>query len=98
VVPQSRSTAAAPTAAGAAKPPTPAGAATGLTTERIRELHRELMQAKAKTNDKVEVSLSSLTRRLETTSQQLSQKHGGKHVEFAVVIKDGKAVVKPIVR
>jgi hypothetical protein len=56
------------------------------------------MQAKAKTNDSSDVSIASLTRKLETTAQQLRQKHVGKHIDFTVVIKDGKAVVKPIVR
>jgi hypothetical protein len=87
-----------PTPKAATEEPIPTSAASGLGAERVRQLHRELVEAKAKTNDKAEVSLSALTRRLEVTSQQLSQKHGGKHVDFAVVIKDGKAVVKPIVR
>ena len=70
----------------------------GPSAERVRELHRELMQAKAKINDSSEVSVASLSRKLEATVQQLLQKHVGKQVDFAVIIKEGKAVVKPIVR
>ncbi len=71
---------------------------TGLSTERVKELHRQLLDAKARTNDSTEVSLGSLARRLEATAKQLSQKHAGKQIDFTVVIKDGKAVVKPVVR
>ncbi len=71
---------------------------TGLSPDRVRELHRDLMQAKAKTHDDGAVSIGSLTRRLEATSKHLSQKHAGKKIDFAVIIKDGKAIVKPIVK
>jgi hypothetical protein len=69
-----------------------------LSAERVRALHHELVEAKSKTHEAGEVSLSSLTRKLETTAKALSVKHGGKQIDFAVVIKDGKAIVKPIVR
>jgi len=61
-------------------------------------LHHDLLEAKAKTADAGSVSLQALTRKLETTVKNLSEKHAGKRIDFAVVIKDGKAVVKPIVR
>lgn len=75
--------------------PSPSGA---LSAERVRALHHELVEAKIKTHEAGAVSLSSLTRKLETTAKALSVKHGGKQIDFAVVIKDGKAIVKPIVR
>ena len=70
----------------------------GLSADRVRELHRDLLEAKARTADAGVVSLNALTRKLETTVKQLSEKHSGKRIDFAIVIKDGKAVVKPIVR
>lgn len=75
--------------------PAPTGA---LSAERVRALHHELVEAKVRTHEVGEVSLSSLTRKLETTAKALSVKHRGKQIDFAVVIKDGKAIVKPIVR
>jgi hypothetical protein len=69
-----------------------------LSPDRILQLHRDLLQAKASTADPSSVSLDALTRRLESTASQLREKHAGKRIDFAVVIKDGKAVVKPIVR
>ena len=76
----------------------PQSSAAGLSAERVRQLHRDLLEAKAKTADAGTVSLNALTRKLESTAKQLSEKHAGKRIDFAVVIKDGKAVVKPIVR
>lgn len=88
-----------PRSAPAPAPVPPATASRGaLSPERVRELHRQLIEAKSKTNDSVEVSIGSLARKLEVTTKQLSQKHAGKKIDFTVVIKDGKAVVKPIVR
>jgi len=69
-----------------------------LSAERVRALHHELVEAKVRTHEAGEVSLSLLTHKLETTAQALRVKHSGKQIDFAVVIKDGKAIVKPIVR
>ena len=82
----------------AAQPKAAPSSTTGLSPDRVRELHRDLMQAKAKTNDAGTVSINSLTRKLEATSKQLSEKHAGKKIDFIVVIKDGKAIVKPVVK
>ncbi len=76
----------------------PEPASIGLSADRVRQLHHDLIEAKSKTADAGTVSLNALTRKLEATAKQLSEKHAGKRIDFAVVIKDGKAVVKPIVR
>ena len=82
-----------------APPARPAPSTTSsLSAERVAQLHHDLLEAKAKTADAGSVSLQALTRKLETTVKNLSEKHAGKRIDFAVVIKDGKAVVKPIVR
>jgi hypothetical protein len=92
----------APPATPIARPaaePRPAQASNpGLSADRVSQLHRDLLEAKAKTSDAGTVSLNALSRKLEATVKQLSEKHAGKRIDFAVVIKDGKAVVKPIVR
>ncbi len=85
-----------PPASADARPPQTSAA--GLSADRVRQLHRDLIEAKAKTSDAGTVSLNALTRKLEATVKQLGEKHAGKRIDFAVVIKDGKAVVKPIVR
>jgi hypothetical protein len=80
-----------------AKPTKPA-TASGLTDEKVRRLHQDLVEAKARTADTKPVSINALTRKLENTAKQLSEKHAGKRIDFVVVIKEGKAVVRPIVR
>ena len=91
-----RAPAVAPPVAPRPKPePPPTGT---LSAERVRTLHKELVEAKVRTHEAGEVSLSSLTHKLQTTAKALSAKHSGKQIDFAVVIKDGKAIVKPIVR
>ena len=78
-----------------ARPPT---ALTSVSADRVKQIHKDLLEAKAKTAEAGQVSLDALTRKLEATAKTLSEKHAGKRIDFAVVIKDGKAIVKPIVR
>ena len=66
--------------------------------ERVKQIHKDLVEAKAQTAEAGQVSLNALTRKLEATVKSLSEKHSGKKIDFAVVIKDGKAIVKPIIR
>jgi len=75
--------------------PQPAGA---ISPERVKQLHKDLMEAKAKTAESEKISLNALTRKLEASAKALAEKHAGKRIDFTVVIKDGKAIVKPIVR
>lgn len=73
-------------------------AATALNEERIRALHSKLNELKRQNREAGQVSLDGLARSLRATEQKLREKHAGRRIDFDVVIKDGKAVVKPIVR
>jgi len=42
--------------------------------------------------------MDSLAKSLRDSSEKLRQKHPGKTVDFDVQVKDGKTVLKPIVR
>jgi hypothetical protein len=65
----------------------------------VRELHSKLAEAKRQTNDRSSVSVEGLRKSLESAEAKLRSKHGAhRKVEFDIVIKDGKAVVKPVVR
>jgi hypothetical protein len=77
-----------------AKPATPAAA----TDERVRELHARLVEAKRQTQDSTAVSLEGLARSMRTTEAKLREAHKNRKIDFDVIIKDGKAVLKPIVR
>lgn len=82
-----------------ARPPArPAAAGGGLSDDRIRELHARLSDAKRQTNDGKGVSMDGLARQLRAAEQDLRKRHGNRKIDFDVVIKDGKAVVKPVVK
>lgn len=78
-----------------ARPPAPAGS---LSDDRLKEIHSRLLDAKRQTNDAKSVSLDGLSKQLKATEDKLRQQHGNRKIDFDVVIKDGKAVVKPIVK
>ena len=78
----------------AAKPP-----AAPLSEERLRELHAQLVDTKLKNNERGNVSLDKLTKSLRDAESQLRQKHGSRRrIDFDVIVKNGKVVLKPIVR
>jgi hypothetical protein len=85
-----------------AKAPAPAAAAappsTGLSDERVRQLHADLASARQKLNVTSTISVDSLAKSLRETEAKLRAQHGGRAVDFQVVIKDGKPIVKPLVR
>ena len=76
----------------------PAAAPAGLTEDRVRELHARLVEAKRQTQDAGSVSVEGLAKSLKATEAKLREQHKNRRIDFDVVIKDGKAVLKPIVR
>lgn len=80
----------------AARPPAAGGA---LSDERLRELHAQLMDTKRQNNERGKVSLEKLTKSVRDAESQLRQKHGSRRrIDFDVIVKNGKVVLKPIVR
>jgi glutamate mutase epsilon subunit len=88
-------TVAQPLAATAARKPQ---ASAELSDERVRQLHARLVEAKLQTKDAGAVSVEGLARSLKATEAKLREQHKNRKIDFDVVIKDGKAVIKPIVR
>jgi hypothetical protein len=81
----------------AAARPAPNGEAS-LSDERVRALHAELVAAKRNLKQGDAVSVDSLARTLRETEKKLRAQHQGRNVDFQIVVKDGKPIVKPIVR
>ena len=73
-------------------------ASAGLSSTQVQELHRKLVAAKRQTNDAAPVSADRLGRKLEATAAKLRAAHGNRRIDFDVVIRDGRAIIKPIVR
>ncbi|MEP7050199.1 MAG: MXAN_5187 C-terminal domain-containing protein [Pseudomonadota bacterium] len=78
-------------------PPMPSAAALPADA-RVRELHARLLEAKRQTQDPSTVSMEGLARSMKATEAKLREQHKNRKIDFDVVIKDGKAVLKPIVR
>ena len=92
--------AAMPAAAPAPAAPKPAAAAAsgaGVDDARLRDLHTRLQQAKQQTKE-ANVSYEGLAKSIRAAEAKLREQHKNRKIDFDVVIKDGKAVVKPIVR
>ncbi len=72
---------------------------TALSDRQLRDLHSRLMQARDRTGDRTRVTVEALAKTVDSAAAKLRQQHGQhRRIEFEVVIKDGKAVVRPIVR
>ncbi len=94
---------AAPPPRPAAPPPKPAARPAeapraGLSDERVKALHEKLSALKKENREASQVSLESLKRTLHDAESKLREKHQGRKIDFEVVIRDGKAIVKPTVR
>ncbi|MBN2192670.1 MAG: hypothetical protein JW751_07615 [Polyangiaceae bacterium] len=77
----------------------PAGPPGQLSDERVRAIHARLVEAKQQTSDVSTVSLEVLRNSLAAAQAKLQAQHGShRNVDFEVVIKNGKAVLKPVVR
>jgi hypothetical protein len=68
----------------------------GLPRERVAELHQKLRSLSPPSVRPA--SLLRLSRALEEVEAKLKAEHGDCTVTFDVVFRDGKALVKPIVR
>jgi hypothetical protein len=67
--------------------------------DKIDRLHRELSEAQAKHDPGSRtVSRKALAESLRMTEAKLRHKHSGKEIEFRVVLKDGRAAIKPVVK
>jgi hypothetical protein len=89
--------AAPPVPAPALKPAPIAASSANVDDARLRDLHTRLQQAKQQTKEG-NVSYEGLAKSIRATEAKLREQHKNRTIDFDVVIKDGKAVVKPIVR
>ena len=86
-----------PAAAKAARPVEPPTAASA--DERTRQIYSKYVETrKALGESTAAITMDSLAKSLRDSSEKLRQKHPGKTVDFDVQVKDGKTVLKPIVR
>jgi len=86
----------APGPRSAAPAPAPA-LATGVSEAQVRELHDAYVAAKKRCGEDVSrISYEAVARTVAKQGPELMAKFGARSVEFKVVVKDGKAVLKAI--
>jgi hypothetical protein len=72
-------------------------AASRLDDQRVKQLHQDLVTERRRLNQPGKVSVEALAASLRDTESKLKKQYAGKDVDFRVVVKDGKAIVKPVV-
>jgi hypothetical protein len=74
-----------------------AAAEARLDDARVRALHGQLVEERRRLNQAGKVSVDTLAKSLRATESKLRRQYTGQNVDFHVVVRDGKAVVKPII-
>jgi hypothetical protein len=81
-----------------APPPQATTAVGGISDARLKQIHAEFAAAKRQARQTDAVSLDALAKSLRESEKRILAQHPGRTVDFHVVLKDGKPIVKPIVR
>jgi hypothetical protein len=66
---------------------------------RIRQIYGQFVEAKRKANESTaSVTYEKIAANLESAAKELRAKHKARSVDFEVVMKNGKPVLKPVVK
>jgi hypothetical protein len=77
----------------------PARPAEDLSGDRLREIYSQYVQSRRDRNESTAgITFEKLADSLRTQADKLREKHAAKRVDYEVVVKDGKTLIKPIVR
>jgi hypothetical protein len=69
-----------------------------MSDERVREIYTRYVEAKRRQNESTAaITYEAVAKSLRESSAKLREKHG-KAVDFEVAVKDGKAVLKPVIK
>ncbi len=74
------------------------GGGGGMTDERMRRLYNVYMQAKKRTGERSNISFESLKAQLDKQIPAIKKKHNCQNVDFKVVLKNGKAMLKAVTK
>lgn len=70
-----------------------------LSDERLRQLYSQYVEMKRTQKESTAaLSYDSLARSLIESSEKLKEKHVGKKVDFEVAVKDGRTILRPVVK
>lgn len=66
---------------------------------RLRQIYGQFVEAKRKANESTaSVTYEKIAANLESAARELRAKHKARSVDFEVVMKNGKPVLKPVVK
>lgn len=69
-----------------------------MSDDRVRELYARYVEAKRRQNESTAaITFEAVAKSLRESSAKLREKHG-KAVDFEVAVKDGKAILKPVLK
>ena len=77
-------------------PPSAAVAAGGISEQKLAQLHKVYIEAKRRTGEQSNLTLDALRAQVAKQVPVIQAKHGCEKVDFKVVLKDGKAMLKAI--
>jgi hypothetical protein len=80
----------------AAKTPGAGGDGAGMSDDRMKRLYNVYMQAKKRTGENTNLSYDGLKKQLAKQIPAIKKKHNCKNVDFKVVLKNGKAMLKAV--
>jgi hypothetical protein len=70
-----------------------------LSEERVRQIYNQYVDTKRSQQESTaSFTYENLAKSLRDSSEKLRQKHRGKSVDFEVAVKDGKTILRPIVK
>jgi hypothetical protein len=80
--------------------PAPRAAKEGhLSEERVRQIYTQYVDTKRSLKESTaSITYESLSKSLQDSTEKLRQKHTGRSVDFEVTIKDGRTILRPIVK
>ncbi len=83
----------------AARAPTASVPGDGISESRTRQIYKDLVEAKRKCNESTaSVTYDGLVKTLRDSESRLRERHKGRNIDFEVVVKDGKTLLKPVVK
>ena len=85
-----------PAAAPAAPASTQGAGMGGLSEQKLQQLHKVYLEAKRRTGEQSNLTLDALRAQVAKQVPAIQQKHNCQQVDFKVVLKDGKAMLKAI--
>jgi hypothetical protein len=89
----------APSVSDAARPPAVLSEDNTLSPIRMRQIYGQFVEAKRKANESTAaVTYEKIAANLENAAKELRAKHKARSVDFEVVMKNGKPVLKPVVK